>query len=80
MQIGAGVYRRNRRHVISTGEPAPTLPAEEAIADVLPSTDDKTGVAAQPEGPQPKELEPRRSKRAVKPTAWHKHYDINTRS
>ena len=76
VQIGDGTYRRNRRQVISTGEAAPNLPSEEAMPDTLPSNDDKAGVAAQPEGPQPVEPQPRRSKRAVKPPAWHQDYDV----
>lgn len=50
VQVGAGVYRRNRRHLKSAGTAGPNLATEEAIPDELPSREDSAMVSAQPEG------------------------------
>lgn len=81
VQVGAGVYRRNRRHLKNAG---PNLAAEEVVPDELPTMEDGAMVHAQPEGPTPVVSgdttpavpEPRRSGRAVRTPVWHQDYQI----
>ncbi|PFX11500.1 hypothetical protein AWC38_SpisGene24739 [Stylophora pistillata] len=81
VQLGAGVYRRNRRHLKNAG---PNPAAEEVVPDELPTMEDGAMVHAQPEGPipvvsgdtTPAVPEPRRSGRAVRTPVWHQDYQI----
>lgn len=73
VQVGAGVYRRNRRHLKNAG---PNPAAEEVVPGELPTMEDGAMVHAQPEGPTLAVSEPRRSGRAVRTPVWHQDYQI----
>ena len=53
VQVGAGVYRRNWRHLNNVGTAGPNLAAEEVVPDELPTMQDSAMLHAQPEGPTP---------------------------
>ena len=74
VKVGEGIYRRNRRHLISTSGQAPSPLPGDVIYDEQPPTDEETEVTATPEKFPPTGTVLRRSQRDVKPPAWQNDF------
>ena len=72
VKVGDTQYRRNRRHLLKTGEPS-TPEQGEDINPTLPASEENN-----PEKVDSPTTESRRSGRARQAPVWHKDYDIRT--
>ncbi|EDO31468.1 predicted protein [Nematostella vectensis] len=77
VKVGDTKYRRNRRHILKTNEPAMREPTESSEPQT-PDEEDKASIT-QGSGNEPPIIEPstlRRSGRARQVPLWHQDYDV----